>query len=184
MRGAEAAELIVDGVRTALRDLGPSVGLFLSILIMVSPLAPVVGDARVLLPLLPLIVVFLYTVYVPSALPPSVLFGAGLIYDFLDGRVIGLWAVTFLSTKLLVTSQRGYLRGRPWHVLWVLFGFALILIASGFWLAQSVFVLRWLNPLPLLYQFFTTWMVYPLLVHAFFYLRRRAGYVGLENVPR
>jgi rod shape-determining protein MreD len=160
-------------LRSIIRAAAPAIALFLTIVLMLAPVRLFQG--YVPMPLLPLIVVFLYAAYEPEALPPPVAFGLGLLHDLLYGAGLGIWAASYLLIQYLVFSQHDYLRGRVRHVIWLAFGVTLIAVGILIWTARSLLAGGWLPALPLVYQMFITFAVYPLASMLFFYLRNRTA---------
>lgn len=162
----------VTAFRQALRQAAPSILLFVSVLLLVTPLRLFQGYLPT--PWLPMIVIFLYAVYEPRALPASVVFAAGLFHDLLYGAGIGIWASVYLGLQYLVYSQHEYLDGRLPRVVWMAFGVAASIAVFGLYLLRSLLMKDFLPVWPLVYQLFITVLFYRLATMIFFYLRRRA----------
>ncbi|WOI54116.1 rod shape-determining protein MreD [Parvularcula sp. LCG005] len=160
-------------VRRVLATSAPAVAMLAGIVLLVVPIR--LGQGYIPTPLLPLIIVFLYSVYDPDALPAPVVFVLGLLHDLLYGGGFGVWASIYLSMKYLVHTQREYLNGRVRRVIWLAFAVASVTVGIVLWLEQSLLAGRWVALWPLVYQFFITIAVYPLASRTFFYLRRRAA---------
>ena len=160
------------GLRSAFRAAGPSIALFFAVLLLVTPLRLFQGYVPT--PWVPMIIIFLYAVYEPEALPPSVVFAAGLLQDLLYGGGIGIWASVYLGLQYLVYSQHEYLDGRLPRVVWVAFGVAATISAIALYLLSSFLAGAFLPIVPLIYQLFITVAVYRLATMLFFFLRDRA----------
>lgn len=160
-------------VRRAARAAAPAIALTLSILLLVVPLR--LGQGFIPTPLVPLMIVFLHSVYQPEALPAPVVFAMGLLHDLLYGGGLGVWAAAYLSMQYMVFTQREYLRGRVRHVIWLAFGVAMVGVSALLWGLQSLLANAWLPLWPLLAQMVVTIAVYPLAATVFFTLRARAA---------
>jgi rod shape-determining protein MreD len=131
------------------------------------------GGGYVPTPVLPLVVVFFWTIYAPSYLPAASVFLIGLAQDFLSGGPLGLWPAVYLVTQYLVDSQRSYFLGREQRVVWIGFAFAATGAAIVLWLVMSLMT-RTLLPLGgIALQMATTITVFPFFSAAFRRLHRR-----------
>lgn len=79
-------------------------------------------------PVLPLGVVFFWTVNWPTLMPPIAVFTIGIIYDLLTGGPIGLWAVVFLVAQAFTVSERGFLYGKTFAINWI--GFVPVIVTA------------------------------------------------------
>lgn len=124
-------------------------------------------------PIIPLVVVFFWSIYGPDLLPSVSVFFIGLLQDLLMGGPIGLWAVVYLIAQLIVLSQRSYFIGREQRVVWI--GFALAAATSSLmlWLVMSLMSGVLLPVVPLALQMVATVMIYPLFAAVFSELHRR-----------
>lgn len=140
------------------------VGLF-CVLLVSLPVRPFGGYAP--MPVMPLIVVFFWTIRAPDQLPSPSVFLLGLLQDFLGGGPLGLWAAAYLCVQYVVLTQRSYFAGRAIQVLWAGFAVSAAITFFVVWLTTSLLVSanlntsRLLNPLPLLTSLMATVIVYP-----------------------
>jgi len=145
-------------------------GLF-GVVLLAAPIRLFEGVAPT--PIIPLVIVFFWSVYGPDYLPPFSVFIIGLLQDLLTGGPLGLWPAVYLVTQYIVMSQRAYFLGREQKVVWI--GFALAAAGAGIilWLVMSLMsgVLLPLRYLAL--QLLATVMIYPLFGAAFGELHRR-----------
>lgn len=158
-------------LRPALRAATPSILLFVSVILLVTPLRLFQGYLPT--PWLPMILIFLFAVYAPGSLPPAVVFAAGLLQDMLYGAGVGVWASVYLMLQYMVMSQHEYLDGRMPRVVWLAFAVAASLAAFALYILRSFLHGGWLPLLPLIYQLFITVAVYRLATMVFFYIRNR-----------
>ena len=126
-------------------------------------------------PILPLLIVFLYALYDPEALPAPVIFGAGLLHDLLFGAALGPWASVYLLVAVMVSSQRTYFLGRARDVVWIGCFVAFLAAMLVLWAEMSLLKGGWQPILPAAYQFLITVLLYPLAAYVFFWLRARQG---------
>lgn len=88
---------------------------------------PHAGEIR---PFFLLMAVYYWCVFRPTLLPPAVVFTAGLLIDFFSGLPAGLTAGILVMVQWIVRSQRRYLMGQSYVVLWT--GFAIVCFSSAF----------------------------------------------------
>ena len=84
---------------------------------------PIAGY-RMVAPAVVLISVYHWTVYRPDLLPPIVVFSIGIAQDLLTGGPFGTGPLTLLLVHLVVSSQRRFLLGKAFPIVW--WGFGLI----------------------------------------------------------
>ncbi len=145
-------------------------GLF-GVLLLALPLR--FGEGLVPTPLLPLVVVFFWSIYGPDYLPSISVFFIGLLQDFLEGGPLGLWPAVYLSTQYVILSQRSYFMGREQRVVWMGFVLAAANAALILWLAMSMMRSELLPITTPAGKFLTTVATYPLLAAGFSHLQRR-----------
>ncbi|HNQ91434.1 MAG TPA: rod shape-determining protein MreD [Alphaproteobacteria bacterium] len=77
-----------------------------------------------------LIGMYFWTIYRPHILPYPVVFMMGLLLDILSGGLIGLNALCFMVLTMIVRSQRRFLLGQSWQMVWAGFFVAVIVVQS------------------------------------------------------
>ncbi len=124
-------------------------------------------------PVVPLVVVFFWSIYGPNYLPPVSVFSIGLLQDFLTGGPLGLWAGVYLVCQFVVLSQRPYFLGRDQKVVWI--GFAVVAAGASviLWLVMSLMSGVLLPLRGLAAQMAATILIYPVFGVAFRHLHRR-----------
>lgn len=124
-------------------------------------------------PIIPLVVVFFWSIYAPDYLPSVSVFFIGILQDLLTGGPLGLWAVVYLVTQFVVMSQRAYFHGREQKVVWL--GFALVAggVSLMLWLVMSLMSGVLLPIRTLFGQMAATVLIYPLFGIAFGRLHHR-----------
>ena len=160
-------------VRAGLRTAAPALILLAGVVLLAVPLRLFQGAVPT--PILPLLVVFLYALYDPDALPVPVVFAAGLLHDLLAGAAFGPWASVYLLTLVLVSTQRTYFLGRARDVVWIGFAVTAALAMLALWAEMSLLKAAWLPVWPAAYQFLITVLLYPAAAYVFFWLRARQG---------
>jgi rod shape-determining protein MreD len=91
-------------------------------------------DYAAVAPLLALAGLYYWTIYRPELLPPVAAFLCGLVLDLLSGAPLGVAALVFLLTRVVVLPQRRFFVDRLFPFVWG--GFTL--------LAAAVIVFLWL----------------------------------------
>ncbi len=124
-------------------------------------------------PIIPLVIVFFWTVYGPDLMPSVSVFLIGLLQDLLTGGPLGLWPAVYLATQFIVLSQRAYFLGREQKVVWI--GFALASLGAGLilWLVMSLMSGALLPVGALALQLIATVLIYPVFAIVFGELHRR-----------
>lgn len=113
------------------RDLLPT--LTTVVLLTLSVVRVPAGSFHIVAPAMVLIAIYHWTVHRPHLLPPSVVFAVGLVQDLLTGGALGTSSLTLLGLHLLVLSQRRFLAGKAFVMVWC--GFALV--------ASATLLVRW-----------------------------------------
>jgi len=117
------------------------------------------------------IAVFHFTLYRPEDMPAAAAFAAGVFEDLLGNAPLGVGALAFLVVSGLVTSQRRFLYGKSFAVVWL--GFAVVsgVAAALRWVLASAYEGTIIDPLAVGFGFLTTLGAFPLL--AWLLLRRQ-----------
>ncbi|MEL7490877.1 MAG: rod shape-determining protein MreD [Pseudomonadota bacterium] len=146
------------------------IGIF-GVLLLALPVR--LAEGLIPTPLLPLVVVFFWSIYGPNYLPSVSVFFIGLLQDLLSGGPLGLWPAVYLLTQYVVLSQRSYFQGREQRVVWIGFAFAATSAALILWMVMSLMRGELLPVGALVGQMMTTVATYPLFAAAFSHLHRR-----------
>ncbi len=161
------AENLLRMVRAATPTLLGVFGVFL----LASPLRLVEG--HVATPLIPLVVVYFWSLYSPGHLPAASIFAIGLLQDLLSGGPLGLWPAVYLAVQYVALSQQSYFVGREVHVVWMGFAVAAMSVSLILWLFMSLLSSTLLPLGGLTLQMLTTIAVYPVFAIVFGSLHRR-----------
>ena len=146
----------------------------LLVLISVLPL-PILGFTRVM-PLLPLMSIYLMAVYHPNLMPVYAVFLIGLLQDILTGIPMGIHALTYLVAYGTVVWQRRFLVGKSFAVIWV--GFSLVGgggVVMGWGLMSSYHGVL-LNPDAILLQYALSLGLFPVL--SWLFVRWQQPFLG------
>jgi len=132
----------------------------LGVIFLALPLRLLEGWAPT--PIIPLVVVFFWSIYAPDYLPSVSVFFIGLLQDLLTGGPLGLWAAVYLATQFVVMSQRPYFLGREQKVVWLGFALAAAGASVMLWLVMSLMSGVLLPVGDLLGQMAVTVLIYPI----------------------
>jgi rod shape-determining protein MreD len=147
-----------------------ALGLFGAVL-LAAPLRLFQGWAAT--PLIPLVVVYFWSLYAPRYLPAASIFAIGIIQDLLMGGPLGLWPAVYLAVQYVAISQQAYFLGREIYVVWIGFAVAAASVSLIIWLFMSLKSAMLLPIGGLAFQMATTIAVYPLFAAAFGDIHRR-----------
>lgn len=153
------------------KSLAPTFLGFIGVLLLALPFRFLEGWAPT--PIIPLVVIFFWSIYGPDLMPSVGVFFIGILQDLLMGGPFGLWAVVYLVVQFIVLSQRSYFIGREQIV--VLIGFALAAATASLmlWLVMSLMSGVLLPVVPLILQMLATVMIYPVFAAVFRELHAR-----------
>lgn len=140
-------------------------------LLLASPLRLFQGSLPT--PLIPLVVVYFWSLYSPGHLPAVSIFAIGVIQDLLSGGPLGLWPAVYLAVQYVALSQQSYFLGREVHVVWMGFAVAAASVSVILWMFMSLLSGALLPIGGLVLQMLTTIAVYPIFAIVFGSLHRR-----------
>ncbi len=117
------------------------------------------GEVR---PVFMLMAVYYWTILRP--VPPLAVFMVGLALDLLSDYTFGMNALILVAAQWLTGSQRKFLLGQSFLVIWA--GFALIALGAGTvqWLLFTLFNLALVPAKPMLISVVLSTFLFPLLV--------------------
>ncbi len=149
------------GLRAAL----PVTLALLLTLVCALPLGP--PGLGQIMPTLPMICIFYWTVYRGDLMPLLATFVIGIVHDSLSGAPLGGGAILLLALQGLAASQRRFFHGKTIAVVWAGFA-ALVAIAQAFgWLVASLYHLQALPLAPAIFQALLTIALYPVIALPF-----------------
>ncbi len=132
------------------------------LLIMVSQLPMHLPELGRVSPMLALIAVYHWTVFRPELLPSPAVFVIGLFLDLLSGGPVGVNAVVLLLVYGVVLSQRRFLFGKSFAVVWIGFGVVGLSAALVTFIVVSLYHLTPVSPQGFLFQYLITLGLFPL----------------------
>lgn len=144
-----------------LRAAVPGLSTLVFVLLGVVPLhLPVFGPISPLLALIPL---YYWAIHRPDLMTFTLAFAVGLIHDALVGAPLGIHSLVYLVCYWTAFSQRRFLAGKGFFVLW--WGMLLVsMLAVGLeWLAFSAFYLRPMPLEPMAFRALLTTALFPLI---------------------
>lgn len=108
-----------------------------------------------------LMAVFYWSVYQPALMPLVAVFAVGLLQDLIVGTPIGTNAMVLVLVHTIVTRQGRVFLSRSFLVLW--WGFAMVALGSVAlgWALISALNFALLAPMPGLFQFVLTAVLFP-----------------------
>ena len=142
----------------------PGAVLLFFVLLTLAPLrAPYLSDA---LPLLPVLVVFQFSLATPERLPGPLLLATGIVLDLLlggPGAPVGVSSLGFILIRAAVVANRRYLVGVPFLFQWI--GFCLLAWAFVIliWIMTALWTWTAIDPTPALLQYAVAIVLYPVL---------------------
>lgn len=146
----------------------------LLVLINILPLQ-VPGLSRVM-PLFPLMAIYLWAIHHPELMPSYAVFLVGFLQDTLIGTPIGLHIMTYLVVYGIVVWQRRFLAGKPFPVIWVGFSLVAAGATAANWFLVSLFYFTVIQPEALAYQYFLSLGAFPLL--SWFFMRWQLAFLS------
>jgi len=156
-----------DGVLAMLDHWGrlllPGVVLLFFVLLTLAPLrVPYISD---ILPLLPALTVFQFSLATPERLPGPLLLAMGVLLDLLlggPGAPVGVSALGFVLIRAAVVANRRYLVGVPFLFQWI--GFCLLILGYVIvvWIFTALFTWTNLDAGPAIAQYLVMVVAYPL----------------------
>ncbi len=157
--GASARGGLLGRVDIFARGLIPILSLaFLTFLAAVPLRLP---DIELLTPAWTLMAIYYWAIYRPELTPAIAVFGIGLLKDLLAGGHLGLTAFTLLIVYGLVVSQRKFLHGKSFGVVW--WGFMLVAAGAALlkWIVASILAGWPIDPRAQVFSVLLTIALYP-----------------------
>ncbi len=94
--------------------------------------------------LLPLMGITYWTLVTPRSMSPVIVFIIGILVDVVTFMPLGMHAIVFLIVQSILKSQRRFLVGQGFWVLWV--SFVLLSFVTSLMLAIGAWALKHVNP--------------------------------------
>ena len=112
------------------------VTLILSLLLYAAPAR--LTQTTDLMPLLPLIVLFIWSTIRPYFIPPLVIFAIGIFQDLLTGGPMGIWAFSYLAALTIMRVRKEDSTTRDLGPLWFRFVATTAIAVSIAWAIGSL----------------------------------------------
>ncbi|MDZ7628633.1 MAG: rod shape-determining protein MreD [Parvularculaceae bacterium] len=144
---------------------------FLGVILLASPIR--LAGGLLPTPIIPLIIVYFWSLYSPGHLPAVSVFLMGLLHDLLSGGPIGMWPTAYLVMQQIAISQKAYFLGRELRVVSIGFAVAAFVVSLILWFVMSLMTATLLPIGGLLWQMLLTSAFFPLFAMAFGRLHRR-----------
>lgn len=146
---------LVDVARLAVPQF---VFLFLILFNLLTIPAPLIGQVH---PYFVLMAIYYWAIYRPTLVPPVLCFGAGFLVDVLSGGFMGVQALLLVVAQWVVRSQRRFLTGQPYLVLWFFFGVVALGYSILLWGVSGLTVLAWRLPVEALFDMLVSFLLFP-----------------------
>ena len=110
-----------------------------------------------------LMMFYYWSIYRPTLIPPFLVFCAGICLDLLSGWPLGLNAFIFLILRHNVSSQRLFLTGQPFIVVWL--GYMVVSGVAMFlqWMLFGLIRLQWGAIDPVILSAFIGILLFPVI---------------------
>ncbi len=145
---------------TMARHLAPALSVAVLALLAVLPWG-LPADGRFVLPFLPVIAIFYWSLRQPERLPLWVPFVAGLIVDVLSNGPLGFWPLIYLGSVVLGVEAHGMASSRA-GANWGLFAVSIGALVIGAWGVASIYHLALADWQPFAWAAWCTGLSYPL----------------------
>jgi rod shape-determining protein MreD len=153
---------LVGSVESGLRAALPLATLAIAALVDLLPL-PNAGPASIA-PSFLLCVFYYWTVERPGLVPPLALFLLAILFDLAASLPLGLTALVLLFVRWVMLAHEDRFLTMSFGLLWLGFALAALVVGLARWLIGSLFLLRLLDPAPLLVEAAMSAAVFPLVV--------------------
>ena len=141
------------------RHLSPFATTVLLVVLNAIPLP--IPDYRTVVPLVPLMAIYYWAMYRPDLMPVLAVFFVGLLEDVLTGAPLGFNAFLFLATHGIVRSQRRFILGHGFFVIWAVFVVIVAGVGGLSWLVATILYQGAVPPAPAVAQLGLTLAVFP-----------------------
>lgn len=144
--------------------------LMLSLAFYAAPLR--IAGGPDLMPMLPLITLFIWSTVRPRFIPPIVIFIVGILQDVLSGGVMGVWALAYLTAMTITRNRDEDGPTREIGPVWIRFLVTLVIAVPIAWAAGSFAIGQMAPVRPLLIESVASGLMFPLI--ALLFVRRRS----------
>lgn len=116
-----------------------------------------------LMPMLPLMAIFIWSTVRPRFIPPIVIFVVGILQDVLTGGVLGVWALAYLVAMIVTRSRDEDGPNREIGPVWIRFLATLVIAIIVAWSAGSLAIGQMAPVRPLLIEAVASGLMFPLI---------------------
>ena len=130
------------------------------------------GELSQIKPLFIVMVIYFWTVYRPSLLPPVFVFLLGVLMDLMMAWPLGISAFVYTGIQWLVRTQRRFLMGQSFFVFWG--GFMLVALLAGIahWGLFCLLNLTFINILPVFFNIGVSIFLFPFILLPLFLIHK------------
>ena len=133
--------------------------LFVILSFVTLPLT-LLGEAK---PYLILMIIYYWSIYRPTLVPPALCFIVGIVIDTLSGMPLGLNAAVFVAVRWVVSDQRRFLTGQPYITVWAAFGVVCSVAAAVQWALYGLVNMQWTGAFTVAMSVGLSLLVFPLI---------------------
>lgn len=108
-----------------------------------------------------IMVLYYWSIYRPTLIPPFLVFALGVCFDLLSGWPVGLNAFIFLFLRHVIVSQRTFLTGQPFTVVWIGFMMASLGSMTLQWILFGLTRFQWSALDPVIVTGFVSILLFP-----------------------
>ena len=110
-----------------------------------------------------LMVIYYWSIYRPTLIPPALIFVSGICFDLMSGFPVGVNSLIFLIARQVIIDQRLFLTGQPFLVVWL--GFIFLSLSAGFaqWLLYGLVHFEWPVLEPVLFSIVAGILFFPVI---------------------
>ena len=153
-----------------LRSTVPTLVTLLFVIICVLPYG--VPGLNKVVPLLPVISIYFWSIHRPDLTSLPCHFLIGLFQDVVVGTPIGFSAAIFVGIHAAVHYQRRFFYGRTFIVLWASFSLLMFAVSMLSFMIMGLYNLSFVPFSPVFLQFFLTVAFYPLIIRILQWISR------------
>jgi len=148
-----------------------AVSIILSLVIYASPGR--IANGPDVMPLLPLIAIFIWSSLRPRFMPPFVIFAIGLMQDLITGGPMGIWALAYLAALMFLRVRKEEGVVREIGPVWLRFLGVTAIATVVAWIAGSLAIGGMAAIRPMLVEAGSSVLMFPLI--ALLTIRKRTA---------
>lgn len=119
-----------------------------------------------------LLLIYYWSIHRPTFLNPIFIFFVGIFFDVIHGFPIGIHSLIFLVVQIATLSQRHFLAGQTYLVIWIGFFVTCFSVLITEWLFFSFLNQYWLELMYFIKTLFVTVLFFPLITLIFSILQK------------